>query len=308
MLRLFLYSFLASFILSQRCIAHSTPAGVLAVPIRRAVRNARSSRKSGSVVLSSIGEGREYGISVAVGRPPQNFTLAIDTGSPNTWVMTASACKTNPHYEKNLGLLISDCGGRYDSSASSTYRLFQANDFSVLYGDSDSVTGDTVKESLHIGNLTVSRVQIGVATRTEESIGILGLSGGNSHSPTVLDSLFAQGQTKTRAFCINLDDLDGVSGTVLFGGLDLEKFIGNLTLLPFLHTRMRYPEYLVTMSSIEITDVSDSRRSVTISPLDMAVPALLDTGTSTSYIPADIFRIIANFLVHFGIPLRAYVS
>lgn len=45
----------------------------------------------------------------------------------------------------------------------------------------------------------------------------------------VPDAMYQQGYSKSRSYSLYLDDSDGKSGSILFGGIDTAKFTGGLT-------------------------------------------------------------------------------
>jgi hypothetical protein len=82
-------------------------------------------------------------------------------------------------------------------------------------------------------------------------------------------------------------------GTILFGGYDTDKFEGNLAVLDIQPAeKNQISRMLVIWSSIGVTDKSGS----TFIP-SQAVPqsALLDSGTSLTIVPKDIFDKLATY-------------
>lgn len=100
------------------------------------------------------------------------------------------------------------------------------------------------------------------------------------------------GIIQSNAYSIWLNDLDAATGSILFGGVNTEKYVGNLQSLPMQKFSAEAPpaEFVITLTGV---GVLESGRETTIAS-DKAYPVLLDTGSSLTYLPdelaLDIFR------------------
>lgn len=176
--------------------------------------------------------------------------------------------------------------------------------FNITYdqpGDSDSgyYFSDTVSfgNNVHIPNVT-----IGLATYAFDNTGLMGVGmrslesvvqSGESQNgyPTIVDSLVSAGLIERAAFSLWLNDLDASSGSILFGGVDTDKYTGDLVGLPIQIDAAAgiYDRYLVTLTSVSIKDDAGTRL---LSDPSMSVAALLDSGTTSTILPDDVAKAV----------------
>ena len=155
---------------------------------------------------------------MGLGTPPQWFTVLCDTGSPVTWVPSASWCAGAP-----------GCGGHkgFDANASSSDVPGGAQ-VAVQYGDGTGIGGAFTGDTVHLGGLVVPNVQValadqGTAPASGVFDGLLGLGLASGVPPGVVAAAFAQGLLAMPlfSFWLNPDQLqpeDG--GELLLGGVD----------------------------------------------------------------------------------------
>ena len=111
--------------------------------------------------------------------------------------------------------------------------------------------------------------------------------------PYVLDTMVAQGLIKSRAFSLDLRGVDNPTGSIIFGGIDTGKFIGNLVKLPMLpasQTPLGAYRYYVTMTGIGVT-LPDGQ---VIRSGETTVPVFLDSGGTMSQLPPAIVQALAS--------------
>ena len=89
--------------------------------------------------------------TIAIGTPPQEFKVVLDTGSSNLWV-PSSECGSIACYLHQ----------KYDSSASSTYKK-NGTEFGIRYG-SGEVSGFISNDILRIGDLSIKGQDFGETT------------------------------------------------------------------------------------------------------------------------------------------------
>lgn len=125
---------------------------------------------------------------------------------------------------------------------------------------------------------------------------------------TLVQAMVDNGDIEREAYSIYLNDADNGTGTVIFGGVDSTKYEGDLVALQTLPDAVpngytNYTHFEVALTGIGVTD-DDGDRLLT--PTDFAEPGLLDSGTTLTYVPASIYKAIAEgFGVSFGwIPCR----
>lgn len=105
-----------------------------------------------------------YWINGTVGNPAQSVTLAIDTGSSDTWVNVANSkyCSQDSEPCKPFGT--------YDHTKSSTYNLVDHN-LNNTYADGSQSLGDFVTDTVEFGGVTLKNFQFGVAYQTSSDSG-----------------------------------------------------------------------------------------------------------------------------------------
>lgn len=100
--------------------------------------------------------------------------------------------------------------------------------------------------------------------------------------------------TNTVAYSLWLDDRSANTGNILFGGIDRSKYIGDLTILDF------WPSSSTTTTITEFQVAFSGLRAVSASGTDnlgsSSFPhiALLDSGTSLTYLPIDLAYEVFN--------------
>ncbi|CAK7273412.1 hypothetical protein SEPCBS119000_005640 [Sporothrix epigloea] len=240
--------------------------------------------------------GGGYYASVEVGTPGQTQVLVVDTGSSDVWVVASNAdlC-TNSRLQREYG---DTCSNTYSASKSSTYKLVNASGFDISYLDGTGSTGSYISDNFEIAGTTVKSLQMGLATQTVRGTGIMGIGYSASEStldiyPNLIDQFQKQGLTSTRAYSIYLNDYRAETGSILFGGVDTEKFIGDLSVMPILRTTQNgtdasYAVLAVTLNAMTaVPGPGSDTYPVDFGPAQ-AIPAVLDSGTTLSYLPSDV--------------------
>lgn len=238
-------------------------------------------RKRGTVSATLDNEETLYYINATLGTPAQSLRLHLDTGSSDMWVNTAisttCAQKTAP----------CDFAGTYDANSSSTYE-FVGSWFNISYVDGSGAAGDYATDTITVGGTTLTDFQFGIGYTSSSSQGILGLGYpvnevqvGREHLSSY-DNLPAKmassGATASSAFSLWLNDLDAGTGQILFGGVDAARFSGELHTLPVQREGSLYAEFLITLTGLTLgSDV--------VIAADQALPVLLDSGSSLTYLP-----------------------
>ncbi|KAK0648205.1 aspartic peptidase domain-containing protein [Cercophora newfieldiana] len=231
-----------------------------------------------------------YFAEVEVGSPPQKMTLHIDTGSTDVWLLSKSAdlCTLTV-----LQSLYGKCKDTFDRSASSSYETLSLNSFEIQYMDGTGASGDYFTDHVNVGGLNVSEVQMGLAKKATSSWGMLGI-GYNTNSvakeiyPSIVDQMYNQGLIGIKAYSLYLNDLEATTGTILFGGIDTEKFTGTLKSIPILRDEDygTITHFNVSLTSLSTTsDVSGTSENFVPSS---SVPVILDSGTTYTYLPRQV--------------------
>ena len=100
---------------------------------------------------------------------------------------------------------------------------------------------------------------------------------GTSPFPIIYQQLVAAGYTRSQAFRIYLNQLDAGQGSILFGGVDQNKYTGELVSLP-VQSNVRWE---VALTSISYQDESGVH---SLTPNNYSTSAILDSGTTTTNI------------------------
>ncbi|KAB8416401.1 hypothetical protein FH972_024920 [Carpinus fangiana] len=260
----------------------------LTVPphVRDRQRNTLRKRQSNSLTVPLDNELTLYFANVSIGTPAQDLRLHIDTGSSDLWVNTPESqiCTSR-------GGAYCRATGTYSSNDSSTY-AFVNGDFNISYVDGSGASGDYASDTLRIGSASLSEFQFGIGYRSTSQEGILGIGyainevqvnrAGGDQYPNLPLALVNQGTISTPAYSLWLNDLDANTGTILFGGVDTDKYDGTLSTLPIVQESGVYAEFIIALTALGSNGNSGSVISNT------AIPVLLDSGSSLTYLPNNI--------------------
>ncbi|XP_022139944.1 aspartic proteinase [Momordica charantia] len=183
------------------------------------------------VTLKNYLDAQYYG-EIAIGTPPQKFTVIFDTGSSNLWVPSA----------KCLFSVACRFHARYKSSRSSSYEK-NGTSASIRYG-TGAISGFFSYDNVKVGDLVVNH-QVFIEATREPSLtflvakfdGLLGLgfqeiSVGNA--VPVWYNMLEQNLVKEPVFSFwlnrNVEEEEG--GEIVFGGVDPKHFKGKHTYVP----------------------------------------------------------------------------
>ncbi|KAI0388570.1 aspartic peptidase domain-containing protein [Xylariaceae sp. FL0594] len=241
--------------------------------------------------------GGGYYTEVALGTPPQPVTLILDTGSSDVWVLDdrADLCRS-PALQARYG----DCLATYDPERSSTYFLVDKDGFRIRYLDSSGAAGDYIKDTLSIADTSLEALQVGLAESSTISSGLLGIGFSTNvaaYKPyrNIIDLFVDQDLIDTQAYSLYLDDLHAETGTILFGGIDSQKFIGQLKAVDILRDAKTqdYSSFTVPLTSFALSDSTSAGQGYNISS---TIPVLLDSGTTLTYLPPSLANQIYDAL------------
>ncbi|KAK6337429.1 hypothetical protein TWF730_002828 [Orbilia blumenaviensis] len=222
-----------------------------------------------------------YYVDVQVGTPPQNMRLQIDTGSSDVWAPSANSrfC-SDPSEPCNEG--------SYNPSVSTSRKLVSRNGFRISYLDGSHARGDFITEVFSIGNCTLPDLQMGIGEDTDITAGIMGIGYPSNSAaaiayPGLVQSLVSNGFINSHAYSLWLNDQESNKGSILFGGIDTKKYVGDLIGLPIqLERGDDAPvDFLVALNSVGL--VGEDGTETTISSAKLG--AVLDCGSSLTYLP-----------------------
>ncbi|POR34184.1 Putative aspartic-type endopeptidase opsB [Tolypocladium paradoxum] len=308
--------------------ASTVSAGTLSVPfVRRADAIPPLTRRDGTVDLQALNNitGGGYYAEFAIGTPPQKLVFQLDTGSSDTWTnfVGTDLCKSR-EAQANGGLW---CLPLFNPNSSSTFKTVDQGGFNITYLDQRHISGDYFNDSVTINGKEVKNQQLGLARKSVRQTGLMGLGfranvAARKPYATIVDNLVSQGIIDAPVFSLYLvwphpsssvpriifsagpeltmhallqNDLDAKSGTILFGGVDSQKYYGNLTTLPLLSDTQlsdtqpksnNITSYTVHLEGLDVDGVK-------LSNLDAA--AILDSGSTLTLLPSSQARDISNY-------------
>ncbi|QID86715.1 Aspartyl protease [Saccharomyces pastorianus] len=217
----------------------------------------------------------------------------------------ATATQSVPASEATM-----DCKeyGTFTTSDSSTFKS-NNSDFEISYGDGTFASGVFGTDVLNLSDLNVTGLSFAVANKTNSSMGVLGIglpalevtysgssasTGGKSYKydnfPIVLKN---SGAIKSNSYSLYLNDLDAKHGTILFGGVDHNKYSGTLYTVPLVNTLRGFSspiQFEVTLNGLGTLESNGDEKTLTTTK----IPALLDSGTTLTYLPEEMVDLIAE--------------
>ncbi|OQU95046.1 hypothetical protein CLAIMM_01312 [Cladophialophora immunda] len=236
-----------------------------------------------------------YFINCTVGTPGQPFSLQLDTGSSDIWFPEANAeiCQQNDGCSEF---------GAYNADDSSTFVDPNLPQFQIQYVDGSQVVGQYISDVLNVGGTKLTNMTMAAAQQANtRAIGIMGIGfelGEASASfdgftyPNVINVMKNEGFINALAYSLWLDDLDSNTGSILFGGVDTNKYHGDLVSLPIQIDSQTGVIDSFTVAWTGLT-VSGGGQTSDVSP-SSPQPAILDSGTTDTLLPDDIANNIFN--------------
>jgi hypothetical protein len=226
-----------------------------------------------------------YFANASIGTPAQYFRLHIDTGSSDLWVNVATSqqCENTQKYDCAIS-------GTYAPNSSSTYEYVNSL-FNISYVDGSGSSGDYVTDVFRIGGASLQNQQLGVGYVSSSEEGILGIGYPTneailqySRQPyvNVPQHMMQSGLINTNAYSLWLNDLDASKGSILFGGVNTEKYTGSLQTLPIIAEQGVYAEFIIALTGVGYNGNQNSIAS------NLNTAALLDSGSSLMYLPNDV--------------------
>ncbi|KAJ4348618.1 uncharacterized protein N0V89_009996 [Didymosphaeria variabile] len=228
-----------------------------------------------------------YFMNASLGTPEQNFRLHIDTGSSDLWVNAA-----NSRLCSNIGQPCS-VAGTYNANDSSSYNYVNSV-FNISYVDGSGASGDYATDTFKLSNpdLTVEDLQFGIGYTSSSPEGILGIGyrvnevqvnrAGLDPYSNLPQKLVDDKTINTNAYSLWLNDLDASTGSILFGGVDTDKFNGTLSTLPIIAESDTYAEFIIALTAMG----EDGDKGSIFENESVAV--LLDSGSSLMYLPDNV--------------------
>ena len=249
--------------------------------------------------LDNFEDGSLYFANATIGTPAQNFRFHLDTGSSDLWANTQGSqiCQetqgnTGPDQNGNIPCSVS---GTYNANDSSSYKYVNS-DFTIKYADGTGAQGDYVTDTFSMGGATIQNQQFGVGYQSTSSEGVMGIgypkleaivqspdSDPNAATyPNIPQAMVQQGLINSQAYSLWLDDLNSLTGSILFGGVDTAKYQGSLVTMDIVKEQNEDLEMIVALDGAWVNANGKNQTVLT----DQAF-VLLDSGSTLSYLPND---------------------
>ncbi len=167
--------------------------------------------------------------------------------------------------------------------------------------DGTGAKGDYIEDEFAIGSTSSyasagqARIllQMGLATDTYSiNTGIMGIGYDNNEAVTntskqyqnFMDEMVRNDLTNTKLYSLWLNDLDSSTGSILFGGIDTEKYYGTLYSMPIHPDNSgQYTAFTVELTSITFTP--QARSAIPITNSSFTAPVILESSTTAIYLP-----------------------
>ncbi|KAM5361270.1 hypothetical protein ACJZ2D_013219 [Fusarium nematophilum] len=264
--------------------------GYLSVPvgtIDKPKKSKAEKRQEDNTILTTL-ENMDffYATDIEIGTPPQRVTVLVDTGSNELWVNPD--CDTAPTLTQ-----LEQCNdfGEYDPGKSRTPPIGPFGRETINYGDASDPsthTSATIRyytDTLTFGEAELKNQTFGIVVESDGiSQGIMGLApdlraGFDGEEPysMVLSSMADQGLINSRVFSLDLRHSDAETGAIIYGGIDRNKFIGELETVPITRGEKGEFRLAVSLASLGITLDGDENE---FDLDDDDTNVMLDSGTT----------------------------
>lgn len=227
----------------------------------------------GTSILTDISnQVTHYSVKIGIGQSNIVYPVLVDTGSSDFWVSNDTSLVEVPF---NYAL---------DSAQTLLEEPFHID---YVRGSADGYwTSNKVFLGHEIKNMSYAVVYRGInSPKIRGSSGILGISYSHGNRPSLCEKLKQDGYINKNAFSLSLTEYKGNSGSLLFGGVDHSRYIGDLLTVP----RANHQDPTVKSLSVALTSVTVD--GVTISTSGEVAP--LDSGTTFTYVPPRIYDQLA---------------
>jgi hypothetical protein len=160
--------------------------------------------------------------------------------------------------------------------------------------DGSGASGDYATDTFRFGGQNIRDLQFGIGYSSTSPEGILGIGytinevavgrAGLQPYPNLPQKLVNDGTISSNAYSLWLNDLDASTGSILFGGVDTDKFHGELQTLPIIPEQGVHAEFIIAL-----TDMGRNGQNGSLFT-NNNVPVLLDSGSSLMYLPDSVTR------------------
>lgn len=230
--------------------------------VKAPVNGLSISKRSNVYPADLLNEGIFYLTYLEIGSDKQRIGVDVDTGSSNSWVPD-----TNGIQAFDLGWPFGSYSPRSSTSAKDLLQIYAGS-----YVDGSSTVGVFFEDTVRFGSSgIINNFQFADIIYTGIPNGILGigpqaLEDLPNEYPNFVERLKSDGTIAKKAFSVYLNEPDATSGTILFGGKDLDKIDGELATQQVTDTRL----FSINLDSITVNGQTYNGGE-----------SVLDTGTTT---------------------------
>ncbi|KPI45038.1 putative aspartic-type endopeptidase OPSB [Cyphellophora attinorum] len=220
-----------------------------------------------------------YYVEVTLGTPPQTIYSQLDTGSSNLVVYPPRLALAKCTFSQAV------CdSSTYTDTASSTY-VNLTIPYSSSYGDGSGGSGFLATDTLNFEGAVINAFEFvdqTVSNTLGNSVFGTGYASNEGVNPQYNNlplRLTADGYINSPVFSLWLNSLRSSNpGSMLYGGIDNQKYCGSLTTLPIQQTNGGYTEFTVALGSIVAQGPNGNSQNIDIGSNTLA---LLDSGTNS---------------------------
>lgn len=116
---------------------------------------------------------------------------------------------------------------------------------------------------------------------------------GKDPYPNLPQAMVKNGLIKSNAYSLWLNDLGAHTGSILFGGVNTEKYHGELQTLPIQTVNGKHSEFVIALTGVSYNAGSYHHR---YSSAALPAAVLLDSGSSLTYLPNAVVQDIYDDL------------
>jgi hypothetical protein len=182
--------------------------------------------------------------------------------------------------------------------------VISARGFNISYVDTTGATGDYIRDEFLFGQVGHSmQLQMGLADKTTNNVGVMGIGydaneATNNYYHNFMDEMVSDGLTNTKLYSLWLNDLGSGSGSILFGGIDTEKYYGTLSSIPINKDgNGNYTAFSVNLTSISYTP---GTRAIPLTIPSFSRSVILESSTVSMYLPQENVDVIYSL---FGVEI-----
>ncbi|GAA5837103.1 hypothetical protein JCM11251_005255 [Rhodosporidiobolus azoricus] len=243
------------------------------IEAKKAKLEAKKGKKNLSPTAVPLRQGSTANVlaTVSIGTPAQKLPLIVDTGSSDLWVManagaensTLRSCRTLPF--------------SFDITGSSSLALTgEEVDLTFVQGSQRGLVGSDI---VSIGDLTIEEQYFGGVQGLggPDFGGVLGLSFqklAKIDKPTFFSQLVSSGQVEKASFGLYVSQDASSLSELTLGGPNPKHYKGERTEIP-------------TFKGMQDWALQLSRYSAGDKSVDITTVALIDSGSTSSYIPKE---------------------